>query len=174
MRKATWLVIRGGIVLLILASMLTMSLSAFALAPVYTRVFFADWRFWKYLDRFWPLTRHLWKVAGKLIFEPQYRQMTSFMSLEDWLRQPSSGPDESEVKVSDDWPYPEDSCGECNRCCTYIDCPAHEKETGLCSMYSSAFWHYFPCGRYPATQPQIDYYECPKWELITTDKGGSD
>jgi len=29
--------------------------------------------------------------------------------------------------------------------------------------YDSFYWRYFNCGRYPAAQNQIDYYECPKW-----------
>ena len=29
--------------------------------------------------------------------------------------------------------------------------------------YDSFYWRYFNCGRYPANQEEIDWYECPKW-----------
>ena len=170
MQKAGWLLVRLGTASLIVLAMLSLSLSAYAFAPLYTRVFYNDWHFWRYWKRFLPLTLHLWKVASKLAFEPRYRKMTSFMRWKDWVAPPRSGPCRDTVQVSANWPHPEESCGECSQCCERIDCPAHEPDNGLCSMYDSVFWHYFPCGRYPGSQQQIDYYECPKWELIASDR----
>ncbi len=163
--KARWFLVRLGVIALAPLAMLTLGLSAYLLAPIYTRVYFSDWRFWRHHRRFLPLTMHCWKIFFKLLAEPRYRRMTALMAGTDWFSPPRSGPNPSIVQVRGDWPHPADSCGECSRCCETIDCPAHDPDTGLCASYGSAFWNYFPCGRYPASDAQIAYYQCPKWEL---------
>lgn len=161
-----WLSVRVWIITLAVLGMLTMGLSCYLLGPLYSRMLFNDYRFWRHHRQFFPATMHLWKLAFKMIAEPRYRKMTALMSASDWLDGPRRGPIPGTAKVREDWPHPADTCGTCNRCCTVVKCPLHEADTGFCKSYASPFWDYFPCGRYPATQAQVDYYECPKWDVI--------
>jgi hypothetical protein len=166
LKRLSWVLVRTAIVVLTLTAMLTGSLSAFALGPLYSWMLYRDWRFWRYLRTFPRLTWQAWRLVGKLAGETDYRGMTAFTSWRDWIGAPMSGPDKSLVAVRRNWPHAETSCGDCGRCCTEIACPSFDAASKLCASYDSPFWRYFPCGRYPATQAQIDYYGCPKWVLL--------
>ncbi|MCR6631998.1 MAG: hypothetical protein NVV74_19195 [Magnetospirillum sp.] len=161
-----WLSVRLLVVLLGTLAVATFSLSAFALAPLHSWLLYGDWRFWRHWHNFPRLTRQVRRVAFKLAREPDYRGMTAFMSASDWLGPPMSAPDRSLVTVRADWPHAAGTCGSCGRCCTEIGCPSFDPRSKLCASYDSPFWRYFPCGRYPATQAQIDYYGCPKWAML--------
>ena len=164
--KLIWLAMRLLIVFLCVLSVITFSVSTYVLAPLHSWLLYGDVRFWRHWRGFPRLTRQVRRLALKLASESEYRGMTAFMSARDWLGPPMLGPDRSVVTVRPDWPHAEASCGTCGRCCTEIACPSFDPDTKLCASYGSPFWRYFPCGRYPATQAQIDYYGCPKWALL--------
>lgn len=166
LRRISWFSTRVMILILGVSSMLTFSLSAYVLAPFYSWLLYSDVRFWRHHRRFPHLTMQVWKLALKLTRDPNYRGMTAFLSAKDWFGPPMTGPDKTLVAVTAHWPHAESSCGECGRCCTEISCPSFDPKTKHCASFDSLFWRYFPCGRYPATQAQIDYYGCPKWTLI--------
>ncbi len=165
-QRSQWFLVRVLIALLTVLSMLTASLSAFLLGPLYSWMLYRDWRFWRHLRSFPRLTFQAWRLFLKLTGEAEYRGMTAFTSWSDWIGPPLSGPDRGIVAVRQDWAHGSKSCGDCGRCCTVIACPSFDPQTHLCASYDSPFWRYFPCGRYPATQAQIDYYACPKWALV--------
>lgn len=162
-----WFAARVGIALMGVWALATLGLGAYVLAPLYSGVCFGDARFWRHHRQFVPGTLQVWAFLGRIAFQSDYRSMTSFMQWRDWWDAPRSGPDLRLVRVQPDWSHGVRSCGSCARCCTQISCPMHVAATGLCGIYGSALWNYFPCGRYPATQAQIAFYECPKWEVIT-------
>lgn len=166
MSRLRWLSLRILILFLCALSMLTFSLSAYLLAPLYSWLLYSDLRFWRHSRTFPRLTWQAWRLASKLAREPNYRGMTAFMSAKDWFGPPMTGPDHSIVAMRQDWPHGGRTCADCGRCCTEIGCPSFDRKTKLCASYDSPFWRYFPCGRYPETQAQIDYYACPKWALL--------
>lgn len=172
MGKGLWLAMRLLIVALSVLSVLSCGLSAFALAPLHSWLLFGDWRFWRHWHMFPRLTAQARRLAFRMAAEPDYRGMTSFLSPRDWLAPPMMGPDLVLVAVRGDWSPGAASCGTCGRCCTEIRCPSFDPATKLCGSYGSPFWRYFPCGRYPATQAQIDYYGCPKWTMLDERSSG--
>lgn len=76
---------------------------------------------------------------------------------------PMKQPDTSIIELAATWDSEEDECRGCSRCCLKIGCGLFDHKKGICMGYDSFYWRYFNCGRYPATQIQINYYECPKW-----------
>lgn len=172
MRKGLWLAMRLLIVALTVLSVLTFSASAYVLAPLHSWLLFNDWRFWRHWRLFPRLTAQARRLAFKMVAEPDYRGMTAFLSPRDWLAPPMMRPDRALVAVRGDWAHGAASCGACGRCCTEIRCPAFDPVTRLCGSYGSPFWRYFPCGRYPATQAQIEYYGCPKWAALDDRSSG--
>lgn len=108
---------------------------------------------------------HLWlqvyKVMWRSISNKSYRDMYPSKITDP----PKLHTDRSLVRVQPSWPGAEDNCDACERpCCAQLNCPLLG-ENGRCMGYDSLFFNYFFCGRYPENQLQIDYYECPKWEL---------
>jgi hypothetical protein len=128
-------------------------------APVMTYYFFKDWRFWRHLGPGLRMFPHGYKMLYKILTgEGAYMLSVSLTSA------PNSSPDLGSVRLSATWEHGY-SCGTCSRCCEKIGCPVLDKATGLCQGYDSFFWRYFNCGRFPTAQPEIDYYDCPKWEI---------
>ena len=69
------------------------------------------------------------------------------------------------VRVKENWPGGQDDCDQCEAaCCVVLQCPLLN-ENKRCLSFGSLFFSYFHCGRFPETQKQIDYYQCPKWEV---------
>ena len=131
-------------------------------APVATKIFFGDWRFWRYLKEGPKIYAFLVKSAWRIATSRGYGFMFS-VPLTD---PPLEAPDPSWVQLRDDWPHG-GSCGDCTRCCDTIGCPIVAKEPGGgCRGYNSLFWRYFNCGRFPTSELQLDYYGCAKWELV--------
>ena len=77
---------------------------------------------------------------------------------------PATGPDISLVRLKIGWPHGS-SCGDCTNCCDTIGCPLVTPRGDGCLGYDSPYWRYFNCGRFPISREQLDYYDCPKWEL---------
>ena len=127
-------------------------------APLFTWCFYGDWRFWRYVRPGLRLFLHGYKFVPLIL----KLENSGFMFAVPLASAPLSSPDRGLVQLNPSWDHGT-GCGPCTRCCTKIECPILEPETGLCSGYDSFFWRYFNCGRYPSNQSEIDYYECPKW-----------
>lgn len=158
-RKIVWLTQRSIFLLLYFLMLLTGGLFAFLLAPLTSYLMFNDWRFWKHIRFYCPLTLFCYRQLGLLITQPAYRKCCTLPMTEP----PRTSPSKELVELAATWDTPEIECGECSQCCTKLGCPLIDTETGCCRSYNSFYWRYFNCGRYPATQAQIDYYGCPKW-----------
>jgi hypothetical protein len=163
--RIQWISMRLLMVVAATLAVVTFGLSAIVLAPLYAWLLHGDWRFWRHAHRFPRLTLEAARVALRMATDPAYRGMTATLSLKDWVSPPMMGPDLALVKVRGDWPHAKNTCGTCGKCCLKIKCPLFDPVTHFCGAYASPFWRYFPCGRYPATPAQIDYYGCPKWEM---------
>lgn len=161
LNKCIWVTQRVLFIIFSIACAFTGGLVGFLFAPIVTVMFFRDIRFWKYLKYFIPITINLWRIMYLNLTNKQYREMFVLPI----SAPPMVGPDQSTVKITKDWTTGSADCFDCQRCCTKITCPLLDHETGFCRSYNSFFWRYFNCGRYPLNQKQIEYYECPKWEM---------
>jgi len=133
----------------------------FLTAPLMTKLFFGDWRFWRYWREGSRLFLHGWRLAGLML-----RGEGSFMLSVPLASAPRSAPDLRRVALAPEW-REGGSCGSCRRCCQIasLRCPVLDTRTGLCRGYDAFYWRYFNCGRYPSAQAEIDYYDCPKWRV---------
>jgi len=131
----------------------------FLSAPLMTKLFFNDWRFWRHWRRGWRLLPHGWMILWMVL-----RKQGQFMFSVPLTSPPQSVPDRNRVRLSPHWEHGS-SCGDCQRCCQVqeLHCPVLDHNTGFCSGYDSFYWRYFNCGRYPSRQFEIDYYGCDKW-----------
>jgi len=130
--------------------------------PVFTYCFFNDWKFWKYLNTGPRLFFYGLKFFSLLI----RGENGGFMFSVPLNAPPSNVPDYKNIEFKIEWEHGY-SCKNCNNCCVTNDvtCPIYEEETGLCRGYNSFFWQYFNCGRFPSKSSEIEYYQCPKWEM---------
>ncbi len=139
---------------------LTFGLFALLLAPLSTYCFFNDLRFWKYFRYFFPMAITCWRLAFLWLSSDAYRNEFS-ISL---TAPPMSSPDLNIVKIKDTWNAGIFDCNQCGKCCQILKCPLQDSRN-LCRAYNSFFWRYFSCGRYPINKQQIEFYDCPKWEM---------
>jgi len=149
------------------ASMATLGLFGFATGPVMTWYFYGDWRFW----RVWHSAKGLYPHAYKMLGLVLRGQNGGFMLAVPLNARPRSGVDPAAVELNPTWEFGS-ACGPCSRCCSKIACPVLDRDSGLCRGYDSFFWRYFNCGRYPSSQPDIDYYLCNKWVVIERPEDG--
>ena len=131
-------------------------------APLITHCYFDTFRFWKFVGYFPSMMRFAYRHVFMLIGDRDYRRYMSVSLME----RPMAGPDRTKVRISDRWEWGEETCGNCNKCCTRLRCPLYDRVRNCCLSHNSPYWRYFNCGRYPINQAQIDYYQCPKWEVI--------
>lgn len=132
----------------------TTVVGCFILSPLFCYWFFGNLRFWKYLHFAVPMLLYSYYLAY-LYFRK--KSVPSF----SWTAPPMSGPDLAIVRLNPKWRHA-DSCGDCGQCCKSIRCPFQDRD-GHCASYDSFYWRYFNCGRYPSTQREVDFYQCPKW-----------
>jgi hypothetical protein len=137
----------------------TGGLMMFVLAPLYKNVFLPRASLWEFnVLRLWGF---LYKIIWRFISDKNYRSMYS-TKLGD---APKLHTDRSLVQVSAGWQGADDNCDICKAaCCVRLRCPLLGADS-RCLSYNSLFYQYFYCGRYPENQSQIDYYNCPKWEM---------
>jgi len=140
---------------------LTLSLGGFLLAPLSSYYFFNDFRFWKYYRYFFPMFKATLRFTRLWLTSEAYRRSFA-LSL---TAPPMTSPDLSIVKVKSTWNADVFVCNQCTKCCQHLACPLVDEVNNGCLSYNSFFWRYFACGRYPINQQQIDYYDCPKWEI---------
>jgi hypothetical protein len=133
----------------------------FISAPVMTKLFFDDWRFWRHWRRGSRLLPHGWMILWMVV-----RKQGEFMFSVPLTSPPQSVPDQERVRLAPNWNHGR-SCGDCQRCCqvSELHCPVLDHSSGFCSGYNSFYWRYFNCGRYPSRQFEIDYYGCGKWQM---------
>jgi len=138
---------------------ITGGLAMFVLAPLYKSAFVPRA---SYGDlRPFSLWKNAYRVAWRTLTSKKYRDAFPGML----ATPPMAHTDLSWVRVRDDWPGEEKNCDACKAaCCAQVQCPLVDA-ANRCMSYNSLFFNYLYCGRYPQTQPQIDYYSCPKWEL---------
>ncbi len=133
----------------------------FLTAPVMTKLFFGDWRFWRHWRRGWRLLPHGWMLLWMVL-----RKEGQFMFSVPLNSPPQTVPDQDLVKLSSTWMHGT-TCGSCRQCCQVMElhCPILDHASGFCTGYDSFYWRYFNCGRYPSRQTEIDYYGCNKWQM---------
>ena len=137
----------------------TGGLAMLVLAPLYKAAFapLAPVRDLRVLD----LWVHMYRVVWRTVSDKNYRSMYSSKISDP----PKLHTDRSLVRIKDSWHGAENDCDVCKAaCCVQLKCPLLGQD-GRCLGYGSLFFTYFYCGRYPENQSQIDYYDCPKWEL---------
>lgn len=140
---------------------LTFGLGGFLLAPLSSYYFFNDLRFWKYFQYIFPMLKASWRLAFLWLTSDAYRGEFSL----GLAAPPRTSPDLKIVKIRDTWNADVFDCNQCTKCCQVVNCPLIDKTNNLCRSYNSFFWRYFACGRYPVSRQQIEYYDCPKWEM---------
>lgn len=129
-------------------------------APLFTWVFYGDWRFWRHLGS----ARHLWSHGCRMLFLILQRRNGGFALSVELTAPPALAANPALVQLSPCWEFGP-TCGPCTRCCSKHRCPILNDRTGLCRGYGSFYWRYFNCGRFPTRQDEIDYYICPKWVI---------
>ncbi|MEN6327153.1 MAG: hypothetical protein ABFD18_13250 [Syntrophomonas sp.] len=134
----------------------------FILAPLTSYLLFRDLRFWRFVRYFFPAIKTVYYQTALIIRDQNYRTMFSIPLTSPPMKQP----DKFIVELAETWNTEENECRNCERCCQKLGCALFDGENGMCMSYDSFYWRYFNCGRYPATQKQIDYYECPKWIIM--------
>jgi hypothetical protein len=159
LHKSLWAIKRIFFIFLYIFMVLSGGISMFVIAPITSYLLFRDFKFWKYARYFFPFAMAAYHQLALLIMDKSYRTMFSIPLIDPPMKQP----DKSIIELSKFWDSAEHECTGCVGCCLKIGCPLLERESGRCRSYDSFFWNYFNCGRYPATQKQIDYYQCTKW-----------
>lgn len=166
MKSFKWAFLRILFLVFNIACACTGGLLGFLFAPVVARIYFRDYRFWRYTKFYIPMAKSFWKIMLRNITDKHYREMFTVPIVPP----PMTGPDQGITQVTKHWTTGTEDCHTCQRCCTIIECPLLDKDTGLCQSYDSFFWRYFNCGRYPLNQKQIAYYGCTKWEVVAFHK----
>lgn len=156
-----WGLARVGFYIYIALILLTFGLFGLVTAPITSRIFFNTWNARPYLKFFVPMVMQGYKILFMFLKDRKYKFMFS-VPLTD---QPLKSPDRNNVKLAGNWVHEENTCYKCIRCCDKISCPLLNQKQGTCLSYDSFYWNYFLCGRYPFTHQQVEYYECPKWEI---------
>jgi len=135
----------------------------FLTAPLMSWYFFNDWRFWRHWRRGVAMLPHSIRLLGLIV-----RDSRGFMFSVPLSSPPSEVPDPAVTILNPEWKSG-NSCGDCSNCCRPggLVCPLLDESTGLCTGYNSFYWRYFNCGRFPSVRPEIDYYACNKWVVLT-------
>ena len=161
LQRTKWATYRILFIILGFMCAATGGVLAFVLGPLMSYLFFRDLKFWKYKKYLLLGSLEYWNILYKMAFNKGYNNMFQLALTSP----PMSGPDLKKVKLSKDWNAGAFDCNQCVKCCEAIKCPLLDRTTNLCTSYQSFFWRYFPCGRYPMTKAQIDFYGCPKWTM---------
>ncbi|MCX6242858.1 MAG: hypothetical protein NTX43_13725 [Bacteroidetes bacterium] len=160
--KIYWASARLLFLFLVMAGIFTAGLFIYLTGPVFSWYFHRDWHFGRYRHLVFPTVLLSYCILADWIKNPGYR--SSFLT--SLTASPRSAPDNSKVRVRPDWPMADGTCNGCIQCCTKRACTMIDKERNICLSYDSFYWRYFNCGRYPESPRQIEYYNCPKWEII--------
>ncbi|HHW47616.1 MAG TPA: hypothetical protein GXX14_03245 [Clostridiaceae bacterium] len=159
--KVKYAVYRIIFIIFAAVTILTFGIGGLLLVPLFSYYFFNDLKFWKYFRYYFPMVMACWRLAFLWLTSEAYRGEFS-ISL---TAPPRTSPDLNIVKIRDSWKAGAFDCNQCTKCCQAIACPLLDTTNNLCRSYNSFFWRYFSCGRYPINKQQIEYYNCPKWEM---------
>ena len=160
MSTVKFVLVRLYLYIIFVLFFLTGGLAAVIFAPLYKHAFAPNVPL-RELPPFIILWAHMYKVLWRSVSDKKYRGMYPSKITDP----PKLNTDRALVRVSSSWTGNEGDCDACtNTCCGALGCPLFGKD-GRCMGYNSLFFNYFYCGRYPENQAQIDYYNCPKWEL---------
>ena len=160
MSTVKFVLVRLYLYLIFVLFFLTGGLAAVILAPLYKHAFAPNVPV-RELPPFSVLWIHMYKVLWRSVSDKKYRNMYPSKITDP----PKLNTDRKLVRISSSWTGNEGDCDACTKtCCGALGCPFFGKD-GRCMGYDSLFFNYFYCGRYPENQAQIDYYNCPKWEL---------
>lgn len=147
--------------LMTLGVVFSMGLTTYLFAPLYSYYFLGNIRINKNYKYFFPAIICFWRVIGMLLKDKEYRK--AFVL--PLFSPPMTSPDPDKAQVSGQWKGNIFDCSHCIKCCLKLKCPLLDKNKKLCLSYNSLYWRYFNCGRFPTSQKQIEYYQCPKWEI---------
>lgn len=164
-QKLIWASARIFYLFMQVLAFLSGGLTIFILGPVYHRFYLTGKFRFKLLKYTYPMIWANVKIVLRWMRDPAYRDMF-FISL---TAPPLMAPDYSHLKINPGWKGGNKDCNGCSRCCDKIECPLLVQADKSCFVYGSFYWRYFNCGRYPSTQKQIDYYNCPKWIIHNGD-----
>lgn len=160
-RKLIYLIRRIVFLVLYVINIGTFGLLNYAIAPISSKVFFNDIRFWRHLHKFHKLNYRVFTHTKELFTNRDYSKAFKI----SWLDAPRNSPDLTKVMIKDEWRVEHgESCDGCVHCCERIQCNLIDYERRGCMLYGSFFWRYFTCGPFPNNQLQIDYYQCKKWK----------
>ncbi|MEI6436974.1 MAG: hypothetical protein WCP32_19280 [Bacteroidota bacterium] len=162
-RKLSWAAYRSLFYLITFLSAVTGGLFIFLIGPLFSWYVFNDLRFWKYWKYAFGLLFSFYGTVYDLVMLQEYRKGFSV----PYFSPPMSSPDPAKVRVKSDWPNNDGTCNGCIQCCIRRRCVLMDKKAGRCMSYDTFLWRYCNCGRYPESKEQIDFYNCPKWEIVT-------
>ncbi len=160
MKAFYWINVRIWFYVLVLLLLLTGGLSIIPLYPLYAWLFLNELRISRNKKFIFPIIRTAYELVYDLLLNRAYK--SSFPV--QFVAPPRMAPDADKVSIRADWPIAGGGCNGCSKCCSKRKCP-FLNENHQCAAYGSLYWRYFNCGRYPENQQQIDYFECPKWEM---------
>ncbi len=161
MLRVKWSLLRLGVYVLGISTMLTFGIMMYLLAPISSYYLFGNLQIRKNHRYFIPFALSIWRTFFVWLTDKGYRDMFCL----PLATAPRSAPDQTIIQLTNTWQDEAGDCGQCVRCCLKVKCPLLDHKTGFCLSYKTLHWRYFNCGRYPFTQKQIEYYACPKWEL---------
>ena len=151
-------IIRLYLYFLFVLFFITGGFAMFVLAPLYKSAFVPGAAY-RDLHPF-RLWSRAYKVVWRTLTDKSYRAAFPGML----TAPPKSHTDLRWVRVKESWRGEEKNCDLCQAsCCVQVECAMLGADK-RCMGYGSLFFAYFYCGRYPESQSQIDYYQCPKWE----------
>lgn len=147
---------------IVVINLVTGGIFLYLIAPYTSYFFFNDLRFWKYLKYY----HKYFFYSASYIWALLRREQGLIKTVLPLTSPPMDRPDPALFHINKHWNLPEDSCGECNRCCTFVlDCCFLDKSKNRCVAFGSLFWKYFNCGRFPSSQAMLHYVQCPKYEM---------
>ena len=159
MEKMKYCTVRLYLYSLFLLFFLSGGLLPLLLMPVYKYAFFPRV---PYKDiKILALGPYAYKIMWRYLTDKSYR--TAFAV--EMTCPPRMHTDTRLARVNQSWHGGSDDCDKCEAaCCALLKCPLLDQDN-RCLSYGSLFFAYLHCGRFPENQKQIDYYQCPKWEI---------
>lgn len=158
-----WALFRILSYMIVVLNLLSFGLLLYVIAPYTSYFFFNDWRFWKYIKFFHRYYFHTLSYLYGLVV----RERGLVKTVLPLTSPPMSRPDPILFRIAKDWHLPADSCGDCNRCCTFITrCCFLDPSQHKCLCYGSLFWRFFNCGRFPSSKEMLLHCGCKKFEPL--------
>lgn len=151
---------------IVFVNILTFGCFLYVIGPYVSYFFFGDLRFWKYLSYF-----HKYYFYSVLYVKALVIQDSALAVFHLTLTSPPmDSPDPRKFRLTKEWQYSADTCGGCSSCCNFItECCFYDRSQNQCLCYGTLFWRFFNCGRFPFSNEQLVYFNCPKFDIINDD-----